>query len=158
MELARFDSGDRLKDAAHGSFGDQPTIKAAFRRRIGSQDKLVRGPKFAQRRTRPRPARSSHPMSSHGWRWPSRARRAPIAFNARVDNKADMTRPNFLRDRDFQHWGNNQIRHFVRHRSDHRLSRSSDADTDVVATPDQFDQEPLAKAIMGRRGQAHQRL
>ena len=66
-ERARFDSGDRLENAAHGSLGDLTTIEAALRGRIFLDRKLMRGPDRARIELVGRLQDRSRPSSSRGW-------------------------------------------------------------------------------------------
>src|ERR1700732_2591624 len=102
-ELTRFDSGDRLENAAHGGLGDLTTIEAALRGRTGLQGKLVRGPDRARiefvRRLQDRYAPDlllvgDRPVERGG---------APVALDAGVHYQAEMARPDLSWNGDFQH-------------------------------------------------------
>ena len=149
-ELARFDSGDRLENAAHGSLGDLTTIEAALRGRICLEGKLMRGPDRAGielvRRLQDRYAPAllvvgDGPVERGG---------APIALDAGMHDQAEMARPDLLRNGDLQHRRNDQIRRLAGDSGDHGLVRRRDADADVVAALAELDPQTLAEAVVGR--------
>ena len=149
-ELPRFDSGDRLDNAAHGGLGDLTTIEAALRGRIGHQGKLVRGPDRAgiefvrclQDRYAPDLlVVGDGPVERGG---------APIALDAGVHDQAEMARPDLLRNSDFQHRRNDQIRRLAGDSGDHCSVRRRATDANFVATLAKLDPQTLAEAVVGR--------
>ncbi len=149
-ELARFDSGDRLENSAHGGLDDLTAIEAALRGRIGLQGKLMRGPDRARielvRRLQDRYAPDllmvgDRPVERGG---------APIALDAGMHDQAEMARPHLLRNGDFQHRRNDQIRRLAGDSGDHCLVRRRATDADFVATFAELDPQPLAEAVVGQ--------
>src|ERR1700732_4123862 len=89
-ELTRFDSGDRLENAAHRGLGGPTAIEAALRGRIGLEGKLMRGPD----RARIELGRSLQDRCAPGLLLvgdgPVERGGAPIALDAGMHDQAEM--------------------------------------------------------------------
>jgi hypothetical protein len=149
-ELARFDPPDRLKHSAQGSLDDRTAIEATLRWGINLKSKLVRGPDWARIEFVSRLQNRYAPSLLVVGDGPVERGGAPIALDAGMHDQAEMARPNFLRNGNFQHRRNDQIRRLAGNSGDHRLARRCDADADIVAAFDELDPKTLAETVVGR--------
>jgi hypothetical protein len=67
-----------------------------------------------------------------------------------MHDQAEMARPHLLRNGDFQHRRNDQIRRLAGDSGNHCLVRRRATDADFVATLAELDPQTLAEAVVGR--------